>query len=487
MANKVSFIIQLKDQFGRVATKVNRQFEKMKRTADKAKRSITDFAKKGQAALGKFGKKAAATGAVMTAALTVPIGLMAKKMIDAASDATETANKFNSVFDDVRGKANQVADDFSKNFGTAGSTARKLIGDTGDLLVGFGFSGDAALDLSRKVNELAADLTSFQNVQGGVPAASEALTKALLGETESAKSLGIVIRQNDKAFKAQVKVLMRTKRISEQQAKAIVILNQAQQQSRKAVGDVARTWEDYASVVRRNDEATKELSESFGRLMIPLATKLTNALTKLVKWVTNLSPGMKKIVLLLAGLVAIGGPLLLVLGGIATAFTVISLPVLAVGAAILALIAAAVMLYANWEGIVGGLKALWQGFLDFIDGIFGSIGDTFTLLFQGRLIDAMKSWANIGIKIINKLIEPLDFIANLLGFDAGTIKIPEFNINIDDAVLKKMETAGAPVQSMNGTLDGRITVAADPGTQVKETSLASSGSGLNVGMNMVTP
>lgn len=487
MANKVSFIIQLKDQFGRVASKVNRQFEKMKKTADKAKRSISDFAKKAKASLGDLGKKAAATGAVMTAALTVPIGLMARQMIAAASDATETANKFNSVFDDVRGKANQAADDFSKNFGTAGSTARKLIGDTGDLLVGFGFSGDAALDLSRKVNELAADLTSFQNVQGGVPAASEALTKALLGETESAKSLGIVIRQNDKAFRTQVKVLMRTRRITEQQAKAIVILNQAQQQSRKAVGDVQRTWEDYASVVRRNEEATKELSESFGRLMIPLATKLTNALTKLVKWVNNLSPRMKSIVLVLAGLVAIGGPLLLVLGGIATAMSVITLPVLAVSAAVLGLIAAGVLLAANWEGVIGGLKAMWQGFLDFIDSVFGSIGDTFTLLFQGRLIDAMKSWANVSIKIINKLIEPLDFIANLLGFDAGTIKIPEFNVNIDDAVLKRLETPGAPVQAVNGTLDGQITVAAAPGTQVKETSMASAGSGLNVGMNMVAP
>lgn len=487
MANKVSFIIQLKDQFGRVASKVNRQFEKMKRTADKAKRSIRDFAKKAQASLGNLGKKAAATGAIMTAALTVPIGLMAKQMIDAASDAEETASKFATVFENVGGKAEQVARDFAKNFGVASSTAKKLIGDTGDLFVGLGASEGAALDLSKRVQELASDLASFQNIQGGTAQASEALTKGLLGETDNLKSLGIIVSLGDKKFKRLVKTIQRTKGITEKQARAEAILQEAIKQSGKAIGDTQRTWDSYANVVRRNDEATKELNESFGRLMIPIATKLTVTLTKLVKWVDNLSPGMKKIVLVLAGLVAIGGPLLLVLGGIATAFSVISLPVLAVSAAILGLIAAGVLLAANWEGVIGGLKAMWQGFLDFIDDVFGGIGDTFTLLFEGRLIDAMKSWANVGIKIVNKLIEPLDFIANLLGFDAGTIKIPEFNINIDDAVLKRMETPGAPVQAANGTLDGQITVAAAPGAQVKETSMTSTGSGLNVGMNMVAP
>jgi phage-related minor tail protein len=406
-------------------------------------------------------------------------------MIQAASDATETANKFNSVFDDVRVNANQVADDFSKSFGVAGSTARKMIGDTGDLLVGFGFSGDAALEMSGKVARLASDLTSFQNFAGGAEGANAALTKALLGETESAKSLGIVVRQGTNEFRKNVQMIMRTQRVTIQQAKAIEILRIATSQSQKAIGDVNRTWDDYASVVRRNEEATKELSESFGKIMIPLATKLTLVLTKLVKWVDSLSPEMKKLVLTLGGLVAIGGPLLLVLSGIAAAFTVISLPVILVSAAVLGLIAVGILLAANWEEIVSRLKSMWEGFSNFIKNMFDEIGNGFSLLFEGRLIDAIKTFANVGISNLNALLSPLDAIASLLGFDAGTIKIPEFNVNVEDAVLKNGQAPTAPVQSVNGAINGQITVSAAPGSQVKQTSLTSTSSGLNVGMNMV--
>lgn len=448
MANKVSFIIQLKDQFGKTAAKVRRQFEGIKKAADKAKHSVIDFARKGRESLKSLGKQALQTGAVMTAGLTVPIALLSKKMINAASDATETANKFNSVFDEVRGKANTVADDFAKTFGTAGSTSRKLIGDTGDLLVGFGFTGDAALELSRKVNELAADLTSFQNVEGGVDAASAALTKALLGETESAKSLGIVIRQNDKGFRNQIKTVMRTQRVTEQQAKAIVILGQAQQQSRKAIGDVSRTWEDYASVQRRATERTKEMNEKFGRILIPIATRVTNIMIKVADAVGNLSPGMKTLVLILAGLVAIGGPLLIVLGGIALAFSVITLPILAIGAAIIAVGAIIVAAVANWETITYFFGTVWEkakaGLIDFV---------------------------NFGIQMINSLLAPLNFVAEALGL--GSVKI------------SSIEAPSAPSQNASATLDGQITVAAEKGTQVRSSSIQARGRKMNVGLNMV--
>ena len=210
MASKVSFIIQLKDKFGPVADKVSKKFLIMERNARRTNKEIDKQSKKFKG-LRDQSKRFAAQGIAATAAITVPVLLMSKAMIDAASDATETANKFNSVFDTVEAKANKVADNFAKSFGTAGSTSRKLIGDTGDLLVGFGFTGEAALEMSRKVNELAADLTSFQNVEGGVESASSALTKALLGETESAKSLGIVIRQNTAEFRSQVKSIAKQK------------------------------------------------------------------------------------------------------------------------------------------------------------------------------------------------------------------------------------------------------------------------------------
>ena len=98
-----------------------------------------------------------------------------------------------------KGDALQTAETFKKSFGLSSQAAMGLLADTGDLLVGFGFTEKEALNLSKQVNELAVDLASFTNFSGGADGASQALTKALLGEREAIKSLGIAITEADLA------------------------------------------------------------------------------------------------------------------------------------------------------------------------------------------------------------------------------------------------------------------------------------------------
>lgn len=462
MSSKVSFIIQLKDKFGPVARKVDNQFRSMERSAEKLNRRLGKTTKRFDS-LAKLGKRTAAVGLVATAAITAPILLISKSMVDAASDAVETANKFNQVFDTVEGKANQVADSFAKNFGVAGTTARQMIGDTGDLLVGFGFTGDAALEMSGKVAELASDLTSFQNFAGGARGANVALTKALLGESEAAKALGIVVRQGTPEFKKNVKQIMRSRRVNLLQAKAIEILRIATSQSQKAIGDVSRTWEDYESVVRRNQQATIELKEAFGRELIPIATKLTAGITKLVRWLTSLSPVWKTVILAVSGFLAIGGPLLILLGGIALAVSVISLPVLLVGAAILGLgvIIAAVAL--NWKSITSTMGKVWDSFL--------------TNAKAGLIF-----FANLAIRTLNALLAPINLVAEALGFEG--IRIPEITIGQAPSTVPAATAPTTPVPGSGGTLSGQITVAAEKGSMVRQAAFTATGPGLNIGVNV---
>jgi hypothetical protein len=190
------------------------------------------------------------------------------KMIKLASDAEETASKFEAVFKGIERESDTIARSFSKNFGVADSTARELLSSTGDLLTGFGFTGGEALKLSFNVNKLASDLASFQNLQGGTKRASEALTKALLGETESAKSLGIVIRQNSKEFKDQVQRIRETTGATEQQAKTQAIWLQIQEQSKNALGDTEKTWDSTANKMKRVSEQWKGIQEQTGRFLI---------------------------------------------------------------------------------------------------------------------------------------------------------------------------------------------------------------------------
>ncbi|MCK5027334.1 MAG: hypothetical protein KAS07_02870, partial [Candidatus Pacebacteria bacterium] len=136
----------------------------------------------------------------MALAGTIAFGVISagiKSTIDVARDFEEETNKFNVVFQDVSDEAEAMAKTLNKSYGLSKLESKKLLSATGDILTGFGFTGQGALDLSSKVNTLAVDLASFTNAQGGAEAVSSALTKALLGERESLKTYGIAVQEAD--------------------------------------------------------------------------------------------------------------------------------------------------------------------------------------------------------------------------------------------------------------------------------------------------
>lgn len=215
------------------------------------------------------------------AAAVAGIAKVSAALITAASDAEETRNKFNVTFKDVRKEADATAEALADGYGLSSQKAQQLIGDTGDLLTGFGFTGEAALDLSGKVNELAVDLASFTNFSGGAEGASAALTKGLLGERESLKSLGISILEAD----VQAQVLKQSQEgltfETERQAKAFATLTLAQQQSQNAIGDFARSEDSFANQTRIAKAAVGDLSVELGKQLLPIATQAVSVFAKI--------------------------------------------------------------------------------------------------------------------------------------------------------------------------------------------------------------
>lgn len=240
--------------------------------------------------MGRFGKTSGATtatlakfagGALAAAAVLRGVARASAQAARDASAAEETYAKFGTVFEDVAGEAERAADNLAESFGLAGSTARALLGDTGDLLTGLGLTADAALDLSVQTNELAVDLASFTNAAGGAEAVSRALTSAYTGEREALKTYGIVINE---ALVEQELLRQEQEGLTfatEQQAKAFATLTIAQRQSVNAIGDYARTSESAANVQRRLEQATLELRENYGELVLEGLTPFRRALIRL--------------------------------------------------------------------------------------------------------------------------------------------------------------------------------------------------------------
>ena len=270
--------------------KLNGDIKSVQTSLDKITKASKKTATASKKGLGKFFSFIKTSGVGSFLALGAVIAGTTKFLKDseqAASDAIEVYSKFDTVFESIADSANRVADDISESFGIAGSTARELLSATGDILVGFGFTEEAALSLAKETTELAADLASFTNFEGGAARASAALTKALVGEAESVKALGIVIRQDTKEYKDRLATIVKNQKVTLLQAKAIAALQIATEQSGKAIGDVSRTWDSAANVQKRLTEQTKALQEAVGAGLIPTVTAIRKKLGEWAEAITK--------------------------------------------------------------------------------------------------------------------------------------------------------------------------------------------------------
>jgi len=370
--------------------------DKMSAVFKKAAKQAKTFGGKMEAMAGKMRK----VGKSMTTYLTLPIVAAGGLMIKAASDAEETRSKFNTVFKSMVVDANKMADEFSKSFDLAGSTSRKLLGDTADLLAGFKFSEEAALDLSLEVNSLAIDLASFANLEGGAARASEILTKALLGERDSLVALGVKVLQED----LNARVLLNTKQglvfETERQAEAYATLELVQEQSTNAMGDYARTSESTANVMRAFKEQVIVLAEEFGENLLPAFTNILAKVIEGIQWFGSLDESTQGYILTTGLLVAALGPLIFAIGAVTTAVKALGVallwlnanPIALVIIAIVAIGSAGYKLITDWEEIKIGWIFIFQQMHDAVWSFGGAIKENFKI--WGEWIDT----------IINKLV-----------------------------------------------------------------------------------
>lgn len=451
MAQLVQSIrIELDDEISSGIKRVSRNLKSMKGNVDRAAKSFK-----------KMGKAASDAGKGLSLRLSAPIAAAGTFMVKAASDAEETANKFNVVFKDVSDASKVAAQNLADNYGLSNQASQELLSNTGDLLTGFGLSGAEALSLSEKVNTLAADLGSFNNLP--TEQASKALTSALLGEREAIKSLGIVI--NEEMVKNMVEAMDKAGKFTDetmQQKKAIATLKLAMMQSGNAIGDYARSSDSLANQSRELLADLKDLADSFGRVLIPVVKDVIKSVRPFFDRLKELSPEMKKTIVVIAAMAAAIGPLLIIFGqmaigigalipiitslgsvfaGAATIFgtvaAVLSGPVIA---AIAAVGAIGFVIMENWEEVKLFFTALgeffvatfryidqfMQGFLGFspieqVQASWQPVKDFFIQLWQEIVIAFDNAMAWIG-KTITKVTDKIKGVTDKIKAVTGGAK-----------------------------------------------------------------
>ena len=161
-------------------------------TADlkKADSKIKGFATGAQKFLGaamKIGMLAAAAG------IAAGIGILTKSVFQAA-DAGEAMAKFEATFGSASEGLVTQLDKVAAATGRSKYELRASAADFGAVTKAMGFTEEGAADMSAAALEMAVDLGAFHNLP--TEDVAERIRKALTGETESMKMLGIVINQN---------------------------------------------------------------------------------------------------------------------------------------------------------------------------------------------------------------------------------------------------------------------------------------------------
>jgi len=269
---------------------------------------LSEFVGRISAKLNSVGSSLTGIGIGLTAAFTAPVGLAVK----AASDLSETVNKVDVVFGSASGSIQQFAQGSASAMGLSRQKALEAAASFGNLFVTIGSSGDEAAKMSVAMVRLATDLASFHNIRP--EEALEKLQSGLVGEARPLREVGILL--NETATKAEAAKLGFKGvggELTEQQ-KVLARYNLILQQSGTAQGDFARTADGLANTSRIVRAQIEDLAANLGSVLLPVAQKALHVFSDLLAKFQQLPEGLQQTIVVIAGVGAVLGPLVLIAG-----------------------------------------------------------------------------------------------------------------------------------------------------------------------------
>jgi len=362
-------------------------------------------------------------GAKMTLGITAPVLFAGKAVFDAASNMQESMGKVGVVFGEASDEVVAWSKNSAKSLGLSQQSALEAAGTYGNLFQAFGLNKGKSKEMSTSLVELAADLASFNNTS--TDDALLALRSGLSGETEPLKKFGIAlsdVRLKEEAM--SLGLIKSTKDALNPAAKAQASYSLIMKDSTLAQGDFARTSDGAANKQRILKAQFDNAKTSIGQGLLPVATKLFGVFGNLIGAFNDLSPKMKNIILIGAGIAAAIGPIVTIFGALTAGVGLLLTPVgLVIGA--IALVAAGfVYLYNTSEPVRKALDGLIGAFKNFD---LGNIGDSLKDVGKnlskvvveglGALGDAIGNidWGKISVKVLDGLDQLKDAAFKFLG------------------------------------------------------------------------
>lgn len=211
--------------------------------------------------------------------------------VEVASSIEEMQNKFDVVSGDMRDEVDKWAQEYSDAIGRNKNDIKTYLADQQNLLVGFGMTRQAGAEMAEQMTSLALDLASFGNMDE--TASVNAMTKAVMGESEAAKTLGAVLNDSTRAQAMATLGLKGTYDKLDQLTKMQVNYQAILQQSPDAIGDCQRSLDSYESTKKRYIAKLKEIKTIVGQFFLPTYQKILSigakGLTMIRDWLQKLT------------------------------------------------------------------------------------------------------------------------------------------------------------------------------------------------------
>lgn len=211
--------------------------------------------------------------------------------VEVASSIEEMQNKFDVVFSGMRNEVDKWAQEYSDAIGRNKNDIKTYLADQQNLLVGFGMTRQAGAEMAEQMTSLALDLASFGNMDE--TASVNAMTKAVMGESEAAKTLGAVLNDSTRAQAMATLGLKGTYDKLDQLTKMQVNYQAILQQSPDAIGDCQRSLDSYESTKKRYIAKLKEIKTIVGQFFLPTYQKILSigakGLTMIRDWLQKLT------------------------------------------------------------------------------------------------------------------------------------------------------------------------------------------------------
>ena len=193
-------------------------------------------------------------------------------------------NKARTVFgDDGLAIVERFAAVYSDALGISDAETVKLATSIGDLLIPMGFTREAAAQLSVEILKQAGALSEWTGGTISAEQAAEILNKALLGEREQLKTLGISIKEVDVTQRLAAKGQKELTGAALQQAKALATLELITEKSADATASFASGNGSLIRNISRIRAGVKSTADNVAAFFLPAMRDAAGAIADLIR------------------------------------------------------------------------------------------------------------------------------------------------------------------------------------------------------------